>query len=130
MINKQKNREINLYFRQIKTLLPIYGKEEKQFIRHLRTDMEEYIDAQPSCSWEQVLEQFESPQEAVHGYLSAQDPEKIYKKLKIRKFVFFTLLSIAALIIAYYCIADYLYQGIFQAIRQQGITKEPTIIIE
>lgn len=106
MINKQKNREINLYFRQIKTLLPIYGKEEKQFIRHLRTDMEEYIDAQPSCSWEQVLEQFESPQEAVYGYLSAQDPEKIYKKLKIRKFVFFTLLSIAALIIAYYCIAD------------------------
>ena len=105
-MDRKIRKKTRQYFRRVRIFLPVYGKDEKQFVRNLRNDMEEYIDAHPSCSWKDICDEFETPYEAVYGYLSAQDPEKIYKKLKIRKFVFFTLLSIAALIIAYYCIAD------------------------
>ena len=104
MIDKQKNREINLYFRQIKTLLPIYGKEEKQFIRHLRTDMEEYIDAHPSCSWKDICDEFETPYEAVYGYLSAFPAEDLCRSIRSRKrirIVLIIVLILSALIFTF-----------------------------
>ena len=61
------DRELKIYLKQIKTFMPFCGKEEKSFIQDLRQNIEDYIEAHPDCTWDEVAEQFETPQEAVFG---------------------------------------------------------------
>ena len=64
-MDRKIRKKTRQYFRRVRIFLPVYGKDEKQFVRNLRNDMEEYIDAHPSCSWKDICDEFETPYEAI-----------------------------------------------------------------
>ena len=108
-MDRKIRKKTRQYFRRVRIFLPVYGKDEKQFVRNLRNDMEEYIDAQPSCSWEQVLEQFESPQEAVYGYLSAFPAEDLCRSIRSRKRIRVVLIIVLILSALIFTLKTYQY---------------------
>ena len=64
---------------------PSTVKMKNSLFRNLRNDMEEYIDAHPSCSWKDICDEFETPYEAVYGYLSAFPAEDLCRSIRSRK---------------------------------------------
>ena len=73
------------YFKEIKLLLPIYSKEEKIFINDLRKSVDEYIESNPNCTYEEILERFEEPADVVFNYISCLDQHELCKKISLRK---------------------------------------------
>ena len=66
--------------------------------------MEEYIDAHPSCSWKDICDEFETPYEAVYGYLSAFPAEDLCRSIRSRKrirVVLIIVLILSALIFTF-----------------------------
>lgn len=57
-MRKDLNRDINQYLKRISLLLPLKGKEEKSFLRHLRSSIEDFADANPNCTMEDIIENF------------------------------------------------------------------------
>lgn len=121
-------KKLKPYFLQIKFLLPIYGRQERKFIRDLRTNIEEYRESHPDCTWDELINEFETPQEIVNNYLSAFSPEYLCKKIK-RKKIMRAVLSIIIIsftvflsIKTYYCYIE------CQLIRENSVTQVVTVI--
>ena len=103
-MDRKIRKKTRQYFRRVRIFLPVYGKDEKQFVRNLRNDMEEYIDAHPSCSWKDICDEFETPYEAVYGYLSAFPAEDLCRSIRSRKrirIVLIIVLILSALIFTF-----------------------------
>ena len=103
-MDRKIRKKTRQYFRRVRIFLPVYGKDEKQFVRNLRNDMEEYIDAHPSCSWKDICDEFETPYEAVYGYLSAFPAEDLCRSIRSRKrirIVLIIVLILSALIFSF-----------------------------
>ena len=103
-MDRKIRKKTRQYFRRVRIFLPVYGKDEKQFVRNLRNDMEEYIDAHPSCSWKDICDEFETPYEAVYGYLSAFPAEDLCRSILSRKrirIVLIIVLILSALIFTF-----------------------------
>ena len=74
-------KALKQYFKEIKLLLPIYSKEEKIFINDLRKSVDEYIESNPNCTYEEILE----PADVVFNYISCLDQHELCKKISLRK---------------------------------------------
>ncbi len=83
----QQNRDkaLKKYFKQIKLLLPIYSKEEKIFVNDLKKVIDEFIESNPNCTYEEILERFEEPTDVVFNYISCLDQHELCKKISLRK---------------------------------------------
>ena len=58
-MQKISQTELKQYFKQIKLLLPIYGKEEKIFLSDLKRAVDTYIEEHADCTYADILERFE-----------------------------------------------------------------------
>lgn len=63
-------KELNIYFRKIRLLLPIYSKAEKQFLKDFKDSVFVFIEKNPLCTMDDVIERFSEPEEVVHDYIS------------------------------------------------------------
>ena len=72
-----EQKETAKYFKQIRLLLPIYRKQEKKFIGDLKAIVDEYINENPECSYDDITERFETPTEVVHNYISSIDRKSV-----------------------------------------------------
>ena len=73
-------KELNIYFRKIRLLLPIYSKAEKQFLKDFKDSVFVFIEKNPLCTMDDVIERFSEPEEVVHDYISEALTTKIYAK--------------------------------------------------
>ena len=51
-------KELNIYFRKIRLLLPIYSKAEKQFLKDFKDSVFVFIEKNPHCTMDDVIERF------------------------------------------------------------------------
>ena len=84
-MQQTRDKALKQYFKQIKLLLPIYSKEEKIFINDLKKVINEYIESNPNCTYEEILERFEEPTDVVFNYISCLDQHELCKKISLRK---------------------------------------------
>ncbi|MFR7989311.1 MAG: DUF6120 family protein [Anaerovoracaceae bacterium] len=108
-MDRKIRKKTRQYFRRVRIFLPVYGKDEKQFVRNLRNDMEEYIDAHPSCSWKDICDEFETPYEAVYGYLSAFPAEDLCRSIRSRKRIRVVLIIVLILSALIFTLKTYQY---------------------
>lgn len=64
-MNKITDQQLNEYFRQIKLLLPVHSKAEKRFLKDMRSAAEEYIEDQLNCTYDDFIDHFMEPKDAV-----------------------------------------------------------------
>ena len=97
-----KQKETSRYFKQLRLLLPIYRKQEKKFIADLKAAVDEYADANPDCSYDDIVSRFEAPAEVVHNYISSIDENDLYNALSSRKLLKkFIAFAVAIILIAF-----------------------------
>lgn len=122
-------KELDTYFRQIKLLLPLYTKKEKQFLRDFKGSVNEFCSQSPNCTMEDVIARFSTPEEIVHDYISeALATENLCQKIQLRRFVKKILLTLLIGILAALAVRTIALLHIVNESEQYYITREVTEI--
>ena len=122
-------KELDTYFRQIKVLLPLYTKKEKQFLRDFKDSVNEFCSQSPNCTMEDVIARFSTPEEIVHDYISeALATENLCQKIQLRRFVKKILLILLIGILAALAVRTIALLHIVNESEQYYITREVTEI--
>jgi hypothetical protein len=122
-------KELDTYFRQIKLLLPLYTKKEKQFLRDFKNSVNEFCSQSPNCTMEDVIARFSTPEEIVHDYISeALATENLCQKIQLRRFVKKILLTLLIGILAALAVRTITLLHIVNESEQYYITREVTEI--
>ena len=122
-------KELDIYFRQIKLLLPLYTKKEKQFLRDFKDSVNEFCSQSPNCTMEDVIARFSTPEEIVHDYISeALATENLCQKIQLRRFVKKILLILLIGILAALAVRTIALLHIVNESEQYYITREVTEI--
>ena len=122
-------KEINIYFRKIRLLLPIYSKAEKQFLKDFKDSVFVFIEQNPLCTMDDVIERFSTPEEVVHDYISeALATEDLCQKIQFRRFVKKILLILLIGLLAALAVRTIALLHIVNESEQYYITREVTEI--
>ena len=123
-------KELNIYFRKIRLLLPIYSKAEKQFLKDFKDSVFVFIEQNPLCTMDDVIERFSTPEEIVHDYIvEALQTEDLCKKISLSRSIkraIAVLLLLAALNTAFWGISC--YKAYLDS--KESIIHEKVIVIE
>lgn len=117
-----------IYLHQIKTLFPIFGKKERQYLKGFKETIQDYADDHPIRSTEDLINEFGTPQEVVHSYIDQADVDYLCRKIKKNTFIKRIIFIVAfcfLLFIGFY--AALVYRD-FQITKNEHITKEEIII--
>ena len=122
-------KELDTYFKQIKLLLPLYTKKEKQFLRDFKDSVNEFCSQSPNCTMEDVIARFSTPEEIVHDYISeALATENLCQKIQLRRFVKKILLILLIGLLAALAVRTIALLHIVNESEQYYITREVTEI--
>ena len=120
-------KELNIYFRKIRLLLPIYSKAEKQFLKDFKDSVFVFIEQNPLCTMDDVIERFSTPEEVVHDYISeALATENLCQKIQFRRFVKKILLILLIGFLAALAVRTIALLHIVNESEQYYITREIT----
>ena len=120
-------KELNIYFRKIRLLLPIYSKAEKQFLKDFKDSVFVFIEQNPLCTMDDVIERFSTPEEVVHDYISeALATENLCQKIQFRRFVKKILLILLIGLLAALAVRTIALLHIVNESEQYYITREIT----
>lgn len=70
------------YRKDIKLMLPIYGKKEKQYLDKLFNGIEDYIEDHPDVTSNQIIDKFGSPKDVAGSYIMSVDQDYLLKNLR------------------------------------------------
>lgn len=127
-MNPISNEQIKQYFKQIKLLLPIYSKEEKEFVKDLQKAVQDYIEEHPACTYEDILNRFEEPADVVHNYISSLDQYQLCKRISLKKTVRTAVIIIVVAVIVALSIRTALFYNAYKEAKETIITQEYTVI--
>lgn len=122
------NHDIKQYLKQIRNLLPLYRKEERLFLSQLKNAVEDFVEENSGCTFDDIVQRFEEPQTVVYNYLSALDPAELCKKVSLRRYVqrgIALLLLLTAIFTAYKML---LFYDAYLEAKSSIIYSEETII--
>ena len=122
-------KQLKQYLKKVRLLLPIYGKDERKFIKDLKDSIIEFIEQNMGCTWEDIIDHFEEPQEVVYNYTSSLDQSQLCKRISLRKTINKAIVMITVAILVVLSIKTYFYYDLYKEAQSQIATHE-TIIIE
>lgn len=113
-MNQVMENELKRYFKQIKILLPVYGKEEKRFLSDYQVAVEDFVERHSECMIDDVKGHFGTPQDVVHDYITSLDQTRLCKRINLRhmiKMILILIVILAAVVFAYrFYLLNELYQ--------------------
>lgn len=122
------DKELKQYFKQIKLLLPLYRRKEKQFLKDLKCSVDDYIQANPDCTFKDIVMRFETPQKIVSNYLSALDIDDLCKQISLRRYIKRTVLLLIILCLLAFLVHMGMVYKIYLNEQNQIVTEEVTVI--
>ena len=84
-MSKDFDRRLKTYISTIIAQLPIYTHEEKNFIKDLKININEYISALENPSMEDIFDKFGKPETIVKDYLNNLDIDGLKNRLYVKK---------------------------------------------
>lgn len=93
---------IKKYIRRCKNCFPVYGKEERQFLKRLRFQIEEYAQGNPDITYQQLEEHFGTPIDIIRSYYdSLEDENKLIDRACFSKYLKKIIIGITIILIAF-----------------------------
>ena len=124
------NKICREYILEIKALFPIKRKPEREYIKKLVSDIEDYCEEENVTSKQELYENYGKPNEIVNNYFSAVDTEYIAKQIRVTGFIktaVAVLLVLATVATSALCI--YLNSA-YQVLAREEIVIRENIITE
>jgi hypothetical protein len=87
MDDMDRNESLNHYFKEIKSMFPTFGKQEKAYISELRNEAEDYAESVSDCSYTKLVAQFGEPNTVISEYFAKIDFRHLIKRLRIAKYI-------------------------------------------
>lgn len=66
---------IRRYIRKCKNCFPVYGKEERKFIKRLKQELDKYMSENTDVTYHQLEEQFGTPIDVIKSYYDSLEDE-------------------------------------------------------
>lgn len=118
------------YLKNCKRLFPVYGKHERQYLKRLKSHIQEYQSENENCTYDDLAEQFGSPTEIVSSYYRSTDNNDLLKKVNFVRYVRILMVVVISAIILFLGYKSYaLYQDYLQE-KEASILYEEIIIEE
>lgn len=77
-----KDKFLHQYRKDIKLMLPMYGKKEKRYLDKLFDGIKDYMEDNPNAAPEQIRDKFGSPADIAGTYISCADQDYLLKHLR------------------------------------------------
>ena len=81
------NKEIKKYIKYVKKIIPFYSKDKKEFLKLLTQKIIEFSNEHDSCSYQDIVDEFGSPNEVAGSYIETLNSDEIIKKLNKKKII-------------------------------------------
>ena len=78
---KKMSNDIKKYIKYVKKIIPIHSKDKKEFIQLLTQKIIEFSNEHDSCSYQDIVDEFGSPNEVAGSYIETLDSDEIKKKI-------------------------------------------------
>lgn len=80
------SREMKRYLKDVKLLLPIFGKEEKDYYKQLEQDLHKQF-SNSSVSYDEIIEEIGEPYDVVSAYVDEIDSSDLIHKMRMQNFI-------------------------------------------
>ena len=71
------NNDIKKYIKYVKKIIPIHSKDKKEFIQLLTQKIIEFSNEHDSCSYQDIVDEFGSPNEVAGSYIETLNSDEI-----------------------------------------------------
>ena len=93
---KKMNNDIKKYIKYVKKIISIHSKDKKEFIQLLTQKIIEFSNEHDSCSYQDIVDEFGSPNEVAGSYIETLDSDEIIKKLNKKKIIALAMSAVMA----------------------------------
>lgn len=99
-IGQMQNKYVKDYYRILKSIFPLKTFYEGKFLKEFKMSLIEYSIEHPHCTFNDLIEEFGTPQEILLEYMNAQDYTETVKDIKKQtsKKIFLTFIFILFLL--------------------------------
>ncbi len=104
------NKLCKEYISEIKALFPIKRKEERDYIKKIIADVEDYCEEANVTTKQELYENYGKPNDVVNNYFSTVDTEYIAKQISTKRLLktfVIGLLVLATVLTSAFCITLY-----------------------
>ena len=122
------NKNSKKYYRDIKSVIPSVGKQEKRLIKDYKLRIMELNEINPGITYDELLQNLGSPVNVITEYYEGADTGYIMKKIRTTKIIHFCLYCILFLTLTGFTISVSINIRLYQEIHQGIVTHEKTII--
>ncbi len=101
------NKICKEYIYEIKALFPIRRKPERDYIKKIMVDIENFCEESEVTTKQELYESYGKPNDVVNNYLATVDTEYIAKQISISRFIRIAVavfLVLATIATAVFCI--------------------------
>lgn len=91
------------YISDAKKFFPVMGRKERDYLRKVSSDIEDFVEAENITSKSELVEKYRQPYEVANNYYATFfDTELIIKRIKISKYIkiFISLIIVLLIIFA------------------------------
>ncbi len=127
-MEKKVNKEIKRYLKEIRNLLPVYGRKEKAFVAMIKTSVLETYSESNTVSYDMLCSEFGKSKDIVISYFTEADDEELYKHIHFSKTIRTAAICIVVIVVA---VAVFKFSLIYDSYKKSVdaiITQEVTVI--
>ena len=81
------------YLKDVRTVLPCYGKQERAFIKYLKLQLTDHMEENPSITYDDLVHVFGHPGNLIADYYQSSDEDLLVHRLKIRKYFYSVIIA-------------------------------------
>ena len=122
------NKITKEYYRNIKTLLPAYGKEEKRLFNDIYLRLDELSHTKTDLTYEQICEELGSPQEVISEYFFNADINYLVKKIRLSNYIRFSIITFLIILFVLSGVRSYFLYQSDKAVQNDIVVYEQTYI--
>ena len=94
--NMKKNSK--KFIKYVKRIIPIHSKDKREFILLLSQRIKEFSDDLERCTYQDIVNEFGTPNEVAGSYIENMESNELIKKLNRKKLFKYFLLTLLILI--------------------------------
>lgn len=114
--------------KEVTTLFPTMGKEEKTYVKNLEVSIEDCIEESHLDSIEALYDTFGTPADVLASYLSSADTEYVSKLVKKKVYVKYFFIAFIVMLLTIIGIYAYHSYEDYKVFKSEQIFFEETVI--
>lgn len=97
------------YIKRCKHCFPIYGREERQFLKKLKFQVENYIQNHEELTYEQLEREFGTPLDVVNEYFTSTEESLLTKRITFSRYIGKSIVTVILIMMIFFSCEQFIY---------------------